>query len=80
MPSKDSDAVDGVPGHALSIVPKILDREIGQDGAVRRSPKGLDDIQLGRIGREPFDPEPEATGLRGLLPEAAVTGGPTIPQ
>ena len=49
--------------HTLSKAAEIIGRGIGQDGVVQMIPKGLDGIELGRIGREPFGLEPAAMGL-----------------
>ena len=59
---------------------EVVHGGIGQSGVVDIVPKGLDRIEFGGVGRQPFQNQPCPVVFEGSLDNAAAVGWEAIPQ
>ena len=59
---------------------EVVNRGIGQGGIIRIVPKGLQGIELGGIGRQPFNPQPRLVSSEDLGGESASMSRQSIPE
>jgi len=60
--------------------PQVVVGRIGQCGAIEVSPEWFDQIEFGRIRREPLESQPPTVLLQSALGEAAAVGREAIPE
>ena len=56
------DVADGVNDGVVEVIDVVGD-EVGQSRVLGVAPEGFDRIEVGRVGREPFDVEPSCSPL-----------------
>lgn len=65
---------------ALPQTGEIFHGGVGQDGVIQMIPEWFNGIEFGRIGGEPFGPQPLPMGQNSLLHAATAMRGQSIPE